>query len=117
MRLLPHDERRDRARALSTFGPHHLGPPGAPRAERTGPLTGARQVLVIPAHAAFQQLGVAPDREMRGMPEVHLEMELTVPAVREQPLFLRREAAGGVDGRQIAREHDTALELVRAWVG
>ena len=36
MRLLPHDERVDRARALAPFGPDHLRPPGAAHAVRLG---------------------------------------------------------------------------------
>ena len=56
-----------------------------------------RQLRQVERHAALEQLGPAPHGEMRGMTRVHLEMELAVPAVGEQPLFLRRQAARAVD--------------------
>ncbi|MEI9927496.1 MAG: hypothetical protein WDN44_07060 [Sphingomonas sp.] len=46
-----------------------------------------------------------------------LEMELAVPAVREQPLLLRRHIARLVDRREILREHHAALEFAGARIG
>jgi hypothetical protein len=45
---------------------------------------------------------------------MHLEMEFSVPAVGEQPFFLRRQAAGAVHGREVLRHHDATLQLFRA---
>ncbi len=54
---------------------------------------------------------------MAGVPQVHLGVELAVPAVREEAFLLRRPLTGGVHRGEVLRQHDAPLELRRARIG
>ena len=116
MRLLPDQQRADRRGRVAALRPHHLGPARtlvalAPRLrKRHG------QDLPIPEHAFPEQRGPSPQREMRGVPPVHLEVELAVPTVAGEPGLLRRPRAGALDRGQVLRQHHAPLELLRARV-
>ena len=53
---------------------------------------------------------------MRGVPPVHLEVELALPAVEREPGLLRRVPAGALDRGEVLREHDPALQLAPAGI-
>ena len=99
------------------FGPDHLRPPRAADAVRLRPRLRVRQMPRVKAHAALEQPRPAPHREVARVPQVHLGVELAVPAVGEQAFFLRREPAGGVHRHQELRQDDAALQLARARIG
>ena len=94
------------------FG-HHA--PRAPWAARAG--LGVRQLPAVPVHAPFEQLRPAPQGEVAGVPEVHLGVELAVPAVGEQAFLLRRPLTGGVHRGEVLRQHDAPFELRRPRIG
>ena len=116
VRLLPDEERADARRRLRAARVGHLRPAGARVALARGGGARPRQDPVVVAEAPLQQRQPAPQREVRGVPPVHLEVELAVPAVEGEPGLLRRVAAGALDGREVLRQDDAPLELAPARV-
>jgi hypothetical protein len=74
-------------------------------------------MVLIPGQTAFEQLSATPQRKMRRVPGMHLQMKLAVPAVGEQPFFLGWQRAGRVQRHEILRQDDTSLQLSRPWIG
>jgi hypothetical protein len=52
-------------------------------------LAGRHQLGEV-AEGSFQDLGMAPERPVRGVPPVHLHVELAVPGVDAEAGLLRR---------------------------
>src|SRR3954452_25170633 len=101
MRLLPDEKAADPRRTAAPIGPNHLRPPRAAIALSRCVSPSFRQDLSIPWQAALEQFGAAPQREVRGVPPVHLEVRLAVPAVERLARLLRRHRAGALDRGQI----------------
>ncbi len=116
MGLLPHQERPDRARTLPPVGAGLLGPAGSGAALRAGGLAGERLDGGVPGQAAFQQLRASPQREVRRVPPVHLQVEAAAPAVGDQPGLGGWGGAGAVDRREVLRQDDPPLQLGGALV-
>ncbi|MNQ52221.1 hypothetical protein D3C85_662270 [compost metagenome] len=117
MRLLPHDEGRDETGAVAALRPDHLGPPGALDAVTGGLSAGVVEIAQIPGQTALQHLRAPPHGLPAGVPGVHLQMELAVPGVGEEALFLRRQFARAVHGGQVLRQDHAAFQLGGARVG
>ena len=60
---------------------------------------------------------MAPERPVRGVPPVHLHVELAEPGVDAEAGLLRRVGVGVVDGHDVLREDDAALQFGGAGVG
>jgi len=72
----------------------------AHRCSPASPLSrGPSQDRVVVAEAPLEQRQAAPQRELRRVPPVHLEVELALPAVERQPRLLRRIAPGNTGRR------------------
>ena len=70
----------------------------------------------VPGEAALQQAGPPPQREVAGVPVVHFEVELAVPAVAREAGLLRRKRPRALDRREVLREHDAPFQLGGAQV-
>ena len=116
VRLLPHEERADARRRLRAARARHLRPagPGVALAPRGLPRT-REDVRVVP-EAPLQEREAPPEGEVRGVPPVHLEVELAFPAVEGEPGLLRRVAAGALDRGEVLGEHDASLQLAPAGI-
>ena len=117
MGLLPDQRRTDAGGALDAGGVGHLGPLDAFGAFEGGHLAAGRHHLGEAVEGAFEDLGMAPERPVRGVPPVHLHVELAEPGVDAEAGLLRGERAGVVDGHEVLREDDAALQLGGARVG
>ena len=114
MRLLPDEERADARRRLRAAGARHLRPPGAGVALAPGgPARTGKDALVVP-EAALEQREAPPEREVRRVPPVHLQVELALPAVEREPGLLRRIAPGTLDRGEVLGQHDPPLQLAPA---
>ena len=117
MRLLPDQEGTDPRRAVAPVGIDHLRPARAAIALPRGVRARHREDAAIPRQAALEHRGAVPEREVRGVPPVHLEMRLAEPAVERLARLLRRRRAGALDRREVLRQHDAPLELRRTRIG
>jgi hypothetical protein len=96
VRLLPDQQWTDGRRAVAAVGRGHLGPARAGVALLSGLFAGGGQNRVVPSEAALQQLRSAPGCEVRGVPVVHLQVELAIPTVAGESGFLRGHGAGAL---------------------
>jgi len=64
--------------------PDHLRPPGTEIALVRCQLTGHWKNARVDRQALLEQREAVPGSEMRAVPPMHFQMELTVPAVEEQ---------------------------------
>src|SRR5690606_2674536 len=117
VRLLPRQERADGTGRLAAVGTDLLRPACAGVALTRRRRTGRIADVVIPAQAPRTQLWPAPGGEARRVEQVHLEVELAAPRVEQQPRLRRRQRARAVDGSQVLRENDAALQLWKPFVG
>ena len=117
VRLLPDEQRADVGGAVAAVGRGHLGPARAGVALLLGLFAGGGEDRVVPAEAALQQRGAAPGREVRGVPVVHFQVELAVPAIAGESGLLRRHGAGALDGGEVLGEDDAALQFAGARIG
>ncbi len=116
VRLLPDEHRADARWALDAAGVGHLGPLDALGPFEFGHRLAGRHHAVEAVEGAFEDLGMAPERPVRGVPPVHLHVELAEPGVDAEASLLRWELPGVVDGHEVLRENDTALQLGGAGV-
>ena len=116
MGLLPDEQRADAGRAVASVGRGHFRPAHAGVSLNARFFARGGQNGAVPAQAALEQRRAAPPGEVRGVPEVHFEMELAVPTVAGEAGFLRRERAGALNGGLVLRKDDAALEFVGARV-
>src|SRR5690606_1217063 len=106
----------DRTGAANALGVGHLRPADAGVALPLGDPPGGGQDLLVPAETPLQEVGPPPQREVRRVPPVHLEVVLAEPTVAYEPRLLRRHRAGRVQRRQVLRQHDATLQLTPARV-
>src|SRR5688572_5968531 len=111
MRLLPDQEYTDAGWAVAPFRTDHLRPARAAIALPRGIRARHGKDAAVPGQTSLEHRGAVPERKVRGVPPVHLEMGLAEPAVEGLPRLLRRDRAGTLDRREILREHDATLEL------
>ena len=117
VRLLPDDQGSDGRGAVASVGGGHFRPARALVTLFAGAAPGGRKNRAVPFQAPLHQRRASPFGEMRGVPEVHLQVELAVPAIAGKPGFLRRQRAGALDGGQIFGKHRPALQLACARIG
>ena len=116
MRLLPHEKRPDGRRRFRAARTGHLGPTRTGVALTFSRADRARQNLLVVVQRFFQHRQTIPQRELRLMPPVHFEVELSFPRVVSQPGFLRRIFADVLNGEQVLRKHDAAFQFKPARV-
>lgn len=54
-----------------------------------------------------------PDSEMKGVPQVHLKVELPEPAVAGKPAFSQRQSAVAPEPGKILRQYNSSFKLKR----
>ncbi len=111
MRLLPDQQRGNRRRAIHAGFRYHLRPSGPPVPISRRILLSLRKVFHIPGQAPLQQIPVSKQRQIRLMPEIHLQMSLPIPAVAGKPRLLRRHISRRLQSQKILGQHDSPLQL------
>src|SRR5271169_3628558 len=86
--LLPDEEWPHLVRAVPPVGTHLLRPPRAVVSLLVRPLLRPSERRAVPLDAPGQKFGTTPGSEVGRMPPVHLEMELALPRVGDQPGLL-----------------------------
>src|ERR1051325_1993007 len=114
MRLLPDEEWANRRRRIVAVRIRHLRPARAGVTLSFRQRLGFRQNSVVVREAAFEHWQAVPQREMRRVPPVHLQMEFSLPRIVSEPGFLRRIDAGALDRGEVLREHDATFEFMPA---
>src|ERR1041384_634057 len=111
MWLLPDEQRTDRRRTVAPFRSNHLGPTRTAVTLRPGKFYGTWKNCRIPVKTSLKQRQSIPQSKVRRMPPVHFQVKLSIPAVNGQSGFLRRHAAGTLNGGEVLRQYDSSLEL------
>src|SRR5690606_40342673 len=100
MGLLPDEEGADGRWALPAVVGDHFGPAGALIPLAPCRLPGFFENRTIPPHTPLKELFPPPQRKLRRMPPVHLQVKLAVPAVAREPRLRRRQKPCALDRRK-----------------
>src|SRR5437764_13822666 len=97
--------------------PNHLGPTRASVSLALCGLLRNRKNALVQRHIPLEQRKAIPRSEMRAVPPVHLQVELSEPTVEEQPRLGRWQRTGAVNGGVVLREDNSTLQLRGAGIG